>query len=164
MKKYMKYKFSIQKIIFQVLIIGFFALGISVLFNTIRPDGIDITGANHLQPSPPGLQAMDLKTFINKIRQKGPLIIDARPETEYNAGHIPGAINHPYSAFDQWVEEFITTVPPETEIITYCTGPGCAQAEMVGEMLVELGYENITIFPGGVEEWVANQQPMATTP
>jgi rhodanese-related sulfurtransferase len=48
-------------------------------------------------------------------------LIDVRPEAEYRAGHIPGALSVPVEKLsNMW-----RTLPHDQEIVAYCRGPFC---------------------------------------
>ena len=40
-------------------------------------------------------ETVDVEVFMNGLDKKGVLLLDARSESEYNQGHIPGAVNLP---------------------------------------------------------------------
>ena len=46
-----------------------------------------------------------------------------------------------------------TNLPKSAEIIVYCGGPKCPQSRMAAEKLVQLGYEDVRAYEGGLEEW-----------
>ena len=74
------------------------------------------------------------------------VIIDVRPESAYNMGHIPTAINIPRG--------LITDIknPPSKDqyIILYCYGGLTSPA--AGERMVANGYEYIFVW-GGIKDW-----------
>ena len=164
-KEQMNHNFHIIKTAtFQAVVIIFFAAVVSLIVNFIRPDGIrfktvpDNTVTNDID----GLKKINISELIKKSSDPDILILDARPNADFQTGHIKGAINYPYNTFDDWIEAFITSVATGTNIIVYCSGPHCTQATEVGEILMEMGYENIVHFPGGMEEWRANHLPVET--
>lgn len=76
------------------------------------------------------------------------VILDVRTQSEYDAGHIEGAVFLP--------NETIGTEPPEelpelgAEILVYCrSGNRSAQA---AKKLADLGYTNVLDF-GGIIDW-----------
>jgi rhodanese-related sulfurtransferase len=77
-------------------------------------------------------------------------VLDVRPEDEYSAGHIPGAISVP---LDQ-LEKLLTELPREQEIVAYCRGPYCVLAVEAVELLRKSGFKAIR-FEGGIQEWMA---------
>ena len=156
----MKY-YTIKQTIYQALTIIFSATVIAVAINGLRHDGLNIIDpeSEHYTVET-DLKKISMDELVEKSNDPAVLFIDARPETEFISGHIKNAKSLPYNAFDDWVEDFITTVDPETEIITYCSGPLCSQAVEVAEMLLGMGYENISYFPGGMQAWMENKLPL----
>jgi rhodanese-related sulfurtransferase len=47
-----------------------------------------------------------------------PIIISVRSETQYNLGHIPGAINIPWRDIAVLAE--LKVIPPDRELVVYC--------------------------------------------
>ena len=57
--------------------------------------------------------------------QRGDIVlVDVRPEDEFNAGHIEGAVSVPLAV----LEKRLPHLPPDHEIVAYCRGPYCAFA------------------------------------
>jgi len=52
-------------------------------------------------------------------------LIDVRPEVEYAAGHLDGAISTPPDRLDT----ILTQIPPDTDVVAYCRGTYCAYAD-----------------------------------
>jgi len=52
-------------------------------------------------------------------------------------------------------EVWATNLPKNAEIVVYCGGPKCPQSRMAAEKLVKLGYEDVRVYEGGLEEWKA---------
>jgi phage shock protein E len=78
--------------------------------------------------------------FEAEIGNAAPLIIDARTESEWNDGHLDGAVLIPYDTIAQG----ITAVAPDkkTEIYLYCrTG---RRSGIALETLKKAGYSNLT--------------------
>ena len=53
------------------------------------------------------------------------VVLDVRPEHEFQVGHIAGARSAPLSALD----ELVSTLPRRGEIVAYCRGPYCVYAD-----------------------------------
>lgn len=75
-------------------------------------------------------------------------VLDVREESEYAAGHIPGALLLPLGQTEASAAE---TLPDrKAEILLYCrSGNRSRQAAM---KLIELGYTNVYDF-GGIIDW-----------
>ena len=52
------------------------------------------------------------------------VLVDVRPEQEYEAGHIEGARSIPLEELERRLAE----LPPDAEVVAYCRGPFCAYA------------------------------------
>ena len=75
-------------------------------------------------------------------------VLDVRPEAEYDAGHIKGALGIP---MDQ-LEERIDELKPEQEVVAYCRGPYCMLAYDAVVKLREKGFEARRL-EEGFPEW-----------
>lgn len=63
-------------------------------------------------------------------------LIDVRPEDEFAAGHIPGALSLPVAELADRLRE----LPKRKEIVAYCRGPYCVFAVTAVELLRQRGY------------------------
>ena len=63
------------------------------------------------------------------------ILIDVRPEAEYQAGHIDGARSIPIAELDRRLAE----LPVDREIVAYCRGPFCAFAHEAVRRLTSAG-------------------------
>lgn len=128
----------------------------------IAPGGV----ADPLTPFPGEFREDVLSTLdemTTTLEDEQVLLIDTRSSEAYDAGHLPGAVNVP--ATDNFVEgspywrdaaslhELYAAagVTPEARIITYGdAGPGAAMAYVT---LRVLGYDDVSLYPGGWDEW-----------
>lgn len=76
------------------------------------------------------------------------IIIDARTQSEYDEGHIPGAILIPeYEIADRAASE----LPDKNQLIlVYCRSG--RRSKIAAQALVDLGYINVKEF-GGIIDW-----------
>lgn len=83
------------------------------------------------------------------------LLIDTRSEEDYQAFHIHGAQNIPFSPDDGLSDEEIQTaledVEPDQRIVLICA-KGISAADFV-DQLDELGYDNVQMVDKGMEGW-----------
>jgi rhodanese-related sulfurtransferase len=77
-------------------------------------------------------------------------VLDVRPEDEYRAGHIPGALSVPLARLEAVLEK----LPRDREIVAYCRGPYCVLAVEAVEILRAHGFQ-ATRLDDGVLEWSA---------
>ena len=78
------------------------------------------------------LEPLPREELIKRIQQGLVTIIDVRPASEYNAGHVPGAINMPLDKLDNRLSDFNS----DREIIAYCRGAYCVLS-FISSILLE---------------------------
>jgi rhodanese-related sulfurtransferase/DNA-binding transcriptional ArsR family regulator len=75
-------------------------------------------------------------------------LIDVRPPDEFEAGHVPGALNIPLAD----LEARLTELPPAPEVVAYCRGPWCVLAFEAVAFLRSKGRAARRL-DGGLPEW-----------
>lgn len=83
-------------------------------------------------------------------------LLDVRPEEEFEAGHLPEAINIPLAQ----LEDMLDKLPQDREIVAYCRGPYCVLSHEAVQRLRQLGYR-VRRFEEGYPEWKAAGLPIA---
>lgn len=83
------------------------------------------------------------------------MLLDARPDAEYDAGYLPGALSLPYQRVDEVFPDVQLFLFPDQPLVTYCSGPSCDEALLLALFLREQGYTNVSLFAGGYEGWLA---------
>ncbi len=101
------------------------------------------------------LEPVSRETLLAELERGEVTLLDVRPEDEYCAGHLPGAINAPLDRLDQVLDQ----LPGDREIVAYCRGPDCALSHEVVQRLAELGYR-VRRFEEGFPEWKAAGLPV----
>jgi rhodanese-related sulfurtransferase/DNA-binding HxlR family transcriptional regulator len=92
-------------------------------------------------------------------RRKGDLVlVDVRPEEEFEAGHIDGAVSIP---IDELAER-LAELPKDAEIIAYCRGPLCVYAHEAVRRLRSAGRSACRL-EGGWPEWKLAQGETTTS-
>jgi len=90
------------------------------------------------------------------LRSQGAFILDVREQSEWDQFHIPGAILIPLGQLPSRLSE----VPKDKKVVVVCrTGHRSAQGR---DVLLQAGYTQVTSMSGGVTEWQAQGQPIAT--
>lgn len=93
----------------------------------------------------PAISAADLARLLGTGKVQ---IVDVRPEEEYAAAHIPGALNLPFEMIDRAGH----ALPRDRSIIVYCRGPYCDLTFEAVRRLRRLGYD-VRRLDDGVPEW-----------
>jgi rhodanese-related sulfurtransferase len=86
--------------------------------------------------------------LAERLSRRSARLIDVRPEIEYRAAHIPGALSIPVVALPQRLD----ALPKRPEIVAYCRGPYCVMAYKAVEILRPAGYRARRL-EGGFMEW-----------
>jgi len=86
------------------------------------------------------------------------ILIDVRPEEEYQAGHIDGARSIPIEELDRRLAE----LPVDREIVAYCRGPFCAFAHEAVRRLTSAG-RTARRLEEGWPEWRLGREPAERT-
>jgi rhodanese-related sulfurtransferase len=83
-------------------------------------------------------------------------VVDVRPENEYRAGHIPGALSIPVAQLGRRLAE----IPRRREVIAYCRGPYCVFAVEAVGLLRKRGYRARRT-DEGFPDWRARGLPVS---
>lgn len=94
--------------------------------------------------------------LLERVRAGETMVIDVRPPSEYQEGHIEGAINIPLDV----LPEHLGKLPQGQEIVAYCRGPYCMLAFDAVNQLRQLGYQARRL-EDGYPEWKSEQLPVA---
>lgn len=94
--------------------------------------------------------------LIARLEKRSVRLIDVRPEIEYRAAHIPGALNIPIMTLPERLGE----LPKRPEVIACCRGPYCVMAYRAVEILRPVGYRARRL-DGGFMEWRRAGLPLA---
>lgn len=87
------------------------------------------------------------------------VVIDARKDTDFAAGHIDGAIkltNTDVSA--DTLAEVLDGL--ENPVIFYCNGPKCGRSSDAAKRAIEAGYTNVYYYYGGIASWKEEGLPL----
>jgi len=101
------------------------------------------------------LEAIRRSELVERLKQGTVTVIDVRPVEEYNAGHVPGAINVPLGELD----EMLNKLPNDKEVIAYCRGPHCVLAFDAVDKLRQFGIKARRM-EDGFPEWVNAHMPV----
>jgi rhodanese-related sulfurtransferase/DNA-binding transcriptional ArsR family regulator len=94
--------------------------------------------------------------LFRRLSEGQVLVLDVRPEAEYAAGHIPGAVNVPHDQLAARLAE----IPESTDIIAYCRGRYCVFAPDAVRLLRSRGFSARPL-EGGLPGWRLAGLPVA---
>jgi rhodanese-related sulfurtransferase len=102
-------------------------------------------------------QPLTRAELLERVERGDVLVLDVRPEAEYAAAHIPGAVSIPLDELEARLGE----LPATTEIVAYCRGAYCLLAVSALELLGEHGFPARRL-EDGLPEWRLAGLPIAT--
>lgn len=91
-----------------------------------------------------GMMPVDREKLLRLVREEAVTVLDVRPSVEYNAGHIAGALSIPLKELQQRLSD----LPRDQEIVAYCRGPYCVLSVMAVEMLRARGFNAVRLEEG----------------
>jgi len=103
------------------------------------------------------LEPVGLPELARRAEAGEVTVLDVRPEAEYAAAHVPGAVNVPYDR----LADAVADLPRDREIVAYCRGRYCVLAPEAVRRLLDRGYA-ARVLDGGLPEWARAGHPVAT--
>jgi DNA-binding transcriptional ArsR family regulator/rhodanese-related sulfurtransferase len=97
---------------------------------------------------PEDTAAVDTDELLRRLAGGHVVILDVRPEPEYAAGHLPGAIHIPLEELAERIGE----LPRNHEVVAYCRGQYCVLAHDAVRLLNAEGV-SASRATDGVLEW-----------
>ena len=108
----------------------------------------------HYLTSKDSLEPVAHGELLERVRDGLVTVLDVRPHEEYEAGHVPGAINIPLSQLEEHLDE----LEQGHEVVAYCRGPHCILAFEAVARLREKGFTAHRL-EDGYPEWQASGMP-----
>jgi rhodanese-related sulfurtransferase/DNA-binding transcriptional ArsR family regulator len=93
-------------------------------------------------------EQISIAELQDRLRAGEVILLDVRPQVEYQAGHLPAAISIPIDELERRLSE----LPPDKDIVAYCRGPYCVYADEALALLAEQGWA-VARLEEGVTEW-----------
>ncbi len=97
---------------------------------------------------------------VDQIRQRQEQgdsfqLVDVREESEWQAGHVAGAVHLGKGILERDIE---TRIPDlNADIVLYCGGG--FRSALAADALQKMGYTNVSSMDGGMRGWRAKQYP-----
>ena len=102
------------------------------------------------------LEPVSRAELVSRLQDGNAVLLDVRPEDEFKLGHVPGALNIPLAKLEERLSELRT----DREIIAYCRGPYCMLSFAVVAALRAKGFTARRL-EDGLPEWQAAGLPVA---
>jgi rhodanese-related sulfurtransferase len=111
-------------------------------WNDLRTIGVETLGevdklVKNFRSERNSLEPVTMEQLLTKMRSRNVVLLDVRPEQEFDAGHIPNAINIPIDRLAARIKELNKT----KQYIAYCRGPFCVFADDAVRLLTKKGFK-----------------------
>lgn len=94
--------------------------------------------------------------LTRRMRQGDVIVLDVRPQEEFDAGHIRGASSIPVRE----LQRRLSGLPKAREIVAYCRGPFCVYADEAVTLLRKRGYRACRL-DVGFPDWKSAGLPVS---
>lgn len=101
------------------------------------------------------LDSVTRQELASRLRSRNVVVLDVRPEAEYRAGHIAGAVSLPVAELTRRLRE----IPRDRTVVAYCRGPFCVYADDAVRALRRRGYGAARL-EDGFPEWAREGLPV----
>lgn len=102
------------------------------------------------------LEALGREELLSRLHSaQPPVVLDVRPNEEFRAGHVPGAVSIPLPELERRLKE----LPADRQVVAYCRGPYCAFAPEAVRLLRQHGVDAHRL-EDGLPEWAAAGLPL----
>jgi rhodanese-related sulfurtransferase/predicted transcriptional regulator len=101
------------------------------------------------------MEALSPEELEERLERDDVLVLDVRPEEEYDAGHIPGARSIPIDRLEARLDE----LPDDKDIVAYCRGPYCVYSDDAVRELREKGRDALRLTEG-LPDWLVEGRPV----
>jgi rhodanese-related sulfurtransferase len=103
------------------------------------------------------MEPVPAKELLERARKGLVVVLDVRPAEEFDAGHLPGAVNIPIHQLEKRLRE----LPKRKEVVAYCRGPYCLMSYDAVSLLRKKGIKARRL-QAGLPEWRAAGLPVET--
>ena len=111
--------------------------------------------AHTMMAEPSKLSKVGRADLLAQARRGEVVVIDVRPQSEYETAHLPCARSMPLAELQRRLAE----LPKKTQIVAYCRGPFCLMSDEAVKLLATKGFKASKIFDG-VSEWQSAGLPI----
>ena len=163
-KRVKMFKQKCSQAIWQCTTLIVFASLVAISINYLRNDRLQLFG-----DGPPDARLMDpsgkqLNISLSEAKKlfirRSVVFIDARPQDDYEKGHIKGARGLPWKEVDRNFMQVTEGISPDTPIITYCDGEICELSHNLAIFLLDMGFRNVRVLVNGWALWKEEGLPI----
>lgn len=105
------------------------------------------------------MEPVSREELLRRAKNDGVTVLDVRPPAEYDAGHLPGAVNIQLRD----LKTRLKSLPKDKDVIAYCRGAYCVLSFEAVAALRKKGY-TVRRLEEGFPEWRAAGLPVEGNP
>tara|TARA_X000000368_G_C23025506_1_gene709969 strand:+ start:1417 stop:1830 length:414 start_codon:yes stop_codon:yes gene_type:complete len=106
-----------------------------------------------------GVKTINIKNAVLLMNREKCVILDVRNEEKFNLGHIPNAINIPFSELSNTMDKL--KKESNKTILVYCNSGNSSGKAM--KFLSQKEFVSVMSIEGGFSEWTKSQLPVSQT-
>ena len=111
----------------------------------------------------PAIRMVSVREAEDAFASGGTFVfIDARAETVFREGHVPGARSVPYKADETKLPDSLLALPRDRGLVVYCEGGDCQSSLGLAKLCAAAGFKDIRVVTGGWAEWTKAGLPRET--
>lgn len=146
---------------------GVFNETLSMTLETAQGSALPTSVANPAPATAAHQSIIPTRTWaqVKTMLEAGQIVlVDSRPKSAYDLGHIPGAVLLPSNAPLTELQAFAAKYPKDTVIVVYCNSTTCRSSQQLAHQLLTLGrFTNVSEMPGGYAEYTMAQASQPKT-
>lgn len=96
---------------------------------------------------------ISIKNASRLYAENDAVFVDARPESQYDQGHIKEAVSLPWEKVNERFMEVADRFEGEKTIICYCDGENCELSHDLALFLADMGFEDVRVLINGWTVW-----------
>jgi rhodanese-related sulfurtransferase len=95
---------------------------------------------------------------LKALQESGakPAVVNVLQPEAYHKAHIAGSISIPLAHVKSLAGKLDKSAP----VVTYCAGPSCTASDKAAEQFKALGFKDVRVYKGGIQEWSAAGRPV----
>ncbi len=154
-------------------LLGVISFGIAKIVDAIRPMPVVIQNKKELRNSLqlPAFGSVKLDQLRLLVDNPSIALLDARPVSFFEIGHLPGALSLPRRDLDndgatanarlREVNQLLAKRGVK-RLVVYCSGAECTDSDVVARRLTAEGWKNnqVEVYGGGWAEWKKSGLPV----
>lgn len=160
---------TIRRCVFEGVLLVVLMSAVGLTFNGLRGRGLEVVAQEPhqvLMPCPePGGPVNALQSGDPALLSQRTFLVDARPQMEFEAQHVDGAVNLPFDWLDPVPEDQLMQLADRiatsraTKVAVYGDGGRPDSGEHLGKEISGRGIKNVFFVAGGAPALIGSEQP-----